>query len=141
MTDPSPNLSPPSEYINPDVVADRLWDRIAALPIPLTDAERSAAIYEILTAIREVLGGAYATVAMRPEPRAVEFMSDAITQPALSTVKVLQRDGGGVEANVSEGAEIGEPMVRRLMSQHGVPRDEIDLWAHHLVIATMPSRC
>ena len=68
MNHRDPRLDPPapSRFLNPELVADRLWDRIAELPVPQTDPERGENFHRIFFAIREELGAVYTTIGLRP---------------------------------------------------------------------------
>ena len=68
-TDAPRRSASPSEFLNPEVVADRIWKDIDALSIPRTQPERAKTAPLIGDAIRMLMGQVFFSLLQPQHPK------------------------------------------------------------------------
>ena len=98
----------PSEYRNPDLVADRIWDRIAGLPIPARTPENwASATSHINGAIAAELGDIKVITAVENGRRALHEIPDTLVKRVEDHKIHVSGDGTEVLERGDDPAESG----------------------------------
>ena len=122
----------PNEFVSPQVRADRIWAKLAAMPLPTDPASRREPTLDLFRAIREELGAVHVGLLFRDGPVAVEALPFALN--AEQNIRVISSNRvTGESREISDGGDFSEQVVREWARNFKFAVEDADVWSQHLV--------